>query len=167
MVLGLLAIATVAAMLAIHPFVTYPASLLLLRRWQPAAPAGRPPGARPKPRVALCVCAYNEAGVIADKIANLRALRSLMPDLAIHCFVDGATDGTDKILARHADLIRLTVSPERRGKTFGMNALVAQTDADIVIFTDANVSVPPEGIPRMLDYFDDPEVGCVCGHLVY
>ena len=167
MVLGLLAIATVAAVLAIHPFVTYPASLLMLRRWRPVAPAGQAPGTGPRPRVALCVCAYNEAGGIADKIANLRALHTLMPDLAIHCFVDGATDGTDKILARHGDLIRLTVSPERRGKTFGMNALVAQTDADIVIFTDANVLVPPEGIPRMLEYFDDPQVGCVCGHLIY
>ena len=171
MLLGLLTIAMVAAMLAIHPFVTYPASLMVLRRWlRPGAPRpapdGAPGAARPR-RVAVCFCAYNEAGVIADKIANLRALHALMPDLAIHCYVDGATDGTDEILSRHADLIRLTVSSERRGKTFGMNLLVDQTDADIVIFTDANVLVPPEGIPRLLEYFDDPEVGCVCGHLIY
>jgi cellulose synthase/poly-beta-1,6-N-acetylglucosamine synthase-like glycosyltransferase len=166
MLLSLVAIALVASLLAVHPFITYPASLLAVRRWRrrdpaPDAPAGAPP------RVALCFCAYNEAGVIRDKIANLRALRTRMPDLAIHCFVDGATDGTDRILAEAADLLTLTVSSERRGKTFGMNMLVAQTDADIVIFTDANVMVPPEGIPRLLEYFADPDVGCVCGHLVY
>jgi cellulose synthase/poly-beta-1,6-N-acetylglucosamine synthase-like glycosyltransferase len=166
MFLSLVALALVAALLAVHPFVTYPASLVLLRPWCRPAPSARV-AARPAPRVALCFCAYNEAGVIRDKIANLRELRACLPALAIHCFVDGATDGTDRILADHADLLRLTVSPERRGKTFGMNSLVAQTDADIVIFTDANVMVPPDGIARLLEYFDDPAVGCVGGHLVY
>src|SRR5262249_33105865 len=135
-------------------------------RWRgAAAPAGAVGGA--PARAALCFCAYNEAGVIRDKIANLRALKARLPDLAIHCFVDGATDGTERPLAEHPDLARLTVSPERRGKTFGMNTLVAQTDADIVIFTDANVMVPAEGIPRLIDYFADPAVGCVSGHLIY
>ncbi|MEJ0071246.1 MAG: hypothetical protein WDO24_23670 [Pseudomonadota bacterium] len=27
--------------------------------------------------------------------------------------------------------------------------------------------MPPDGIPRLLRYFDDPAVGCVCGHLIY
>jgi len=166
MLLSLVVIAVVAALLTIHPFVTYPASLLLLRRWcRPSAQPAVAPGA-PR-RVALCFCAYNEAGVIGDKIVNLRLLREHLPELAIHCYVDGATDGTDRILADHADLLRLTVGSERRGKTFGMNTLVAQTDADIVIFTDANVMVSPDGLPRLLEYFDDPTVGCVCGHLVY
>jgi cellulose synthase/poly-beta-1,6-N-acetylglucosamine synthase-like glycosyltransferase len=166
MVVGLIILAAISLGLATHPFVSYPASLLLLRRWAPVAVRTAPPGP-PAPRAALCFSAYNEADVIGDKIANLRALRARMPDLAIHCFVDGASDGTDRILAEHTDLLRLTVSPERRGKTFGMNTLVAQTDADIVIFTDANVMVPPEGIPRLLEYFADPGVGCVCGHLIY
>jgi cellulose synthase/poly-beta-1,6-N-acetylglucosamine synthase-like glycosyltransferase len=48
-----------------------------------------------------------------------------------------------------------------------MNALLARTDADIVIFTDANVLIDPAGAKRLGDYFDDPSVGCVCGHLVY
>jgi len=168
MLLSLVATALVASLLAVHPFLTYPASLLAVRRWR-RRPPGPPQSPAPTgaPRAALCFCAYNEAGVIRDKIANLRALRAHMPDLAIHCFVDGATDGTDRILAEHTDLLSLTVSAERRGKTFGMNTLVAQTDADIVIFTDANVMVPPEGIPRLLEYFADSAVGCVCGHLVY
>ncbi len=168
MVMGLIILAAISLGLAAHPFVSYPASLLLLRRWAGVAVRTAPPGVgATAPRVALCFCAYNEADVIGDKIANLRALRARMPGLAIHCFVDAASDGTDRLLAQHADLLRLTVSPERRGKTFGMNTLVAQTDADIVIFTDANVMVPPDGIPRLLEYFADPGVGCVCGHLIY
>ncbi len=167
MLVSLIVVATVALALAAHPFVSYPASLLAVRRWRGAAAPAGVVAADPRARAALCFCAYNEAGVIRDKIANLRALRACMPDLAIHCFVDGATDGTDRILAEHTDLLRLTVSADRRGKTFGMNTLVAQADADIVIFTDANVMVPADGIPRLLDYFADPTVGCASGHLIY
>jgi cellulose synthase/poly-beta-1,6-N-acetylglucosamine synthase-like glycosyltransferase len=165
MLVSLIAVATIALVLAAHPFVSYPASLLAVKRWRGGAVPTRA-GAAPT-RAALCFCAYNEAGVIRDKIANLRELRARLPDLAIYCFVDGATDGTDRILAAEAGLLRLTVSPERRGKTFGMNTLVAQTDADIVIFTDANVMVPADGVPRLIDYFADPEIGCVSGHLIY
>src|SRR5260221_1599643 len=167
MLLGLIVVATVALALAAHPFVSYPASLLAVRRWRGAAAPAGVVAADPRARAALCFCASNEAGVIRDKIANLRALRACMPDLAIHCFVDGATDGTDRILAEHTDWLRLPVSADRRGKTFGMNTLVAQADADIVIFTDANVMVPADGIPRLLDYFADPTVGCASGHLIY
>lgn len=167
----LIAIAFVGLALAAHPFATYPLSLIVARRWfRRAAPYPPPVVARSErslPRLALCFCAYNEAAVIEQKIANLRQLRERIPGLAIYGFVDGATDGTDARLARHPDLINLTVSPERRGKTAGMNNLVAQTSAEIVVFTDANVMVDADGVLRLLDYFDDPEIGCVSGHLVY
>src|SRR4051812_43789639 len=99
MVVGLIILAAISLGLAAHPFVTYPASLLLLRRWARVAVRTAAPGPGPgaetgvaAPRVALCFCAYNEADVIGDKIANLRALRARMPELSIHCFVDGASD---------------------------------------------------------------------------
>ncbi len=48
MLLSLAAIALVAALLAVHPFVTYPASLLVLRRWYPPTPPAATP-AQPAP----------------------------------------------------------------------------------------------------------------------
>ena len=36
-----------------------------------------------------------------------------------------------------------------------------------MVFTDANVMFAPDALPRLLRPFADPEVGCVCGHLVY
>ncbi|MEJ0071245.1 MAG: hypothetical protein WDO24_23665 [Pseudomonadota bacterium] len=71
--------------------------------------------------------------MIRDKIANLRALRAHMPELAIHCFVDGATGRHRSYSRRPRGSAAADRQPERRGKTFGMNCLVAQTDADIVI----------------------------------
>jgi cellulose synthase/poly-beta-1,6-N-acetylglucosamine synthase-like glycosyltransferase len=48
-----------------------------------------------------------------------------------------------------------------------MNRLVAETRAEIVVFTDANVMLAPDALQRLLRWFADPAVGCVCGHLSY
>jgi cellulose synthase/poly-beta-1,6-N-acetylglucosamine synthase-like glycosyltransferase len=48
-----------------------------------------------------------------------------------------------------------------------MNLLVAQSTADIIVFTDANVEIDPGAIDALVRRFNDPEIGCVCGHLVY
>lgn len=162
----LIALGSVAIVLALHPFATYPLALRVLRRLAPAPPLRRLANAA-MPRCALCVCAYNEAGVIEQKIENMLGLRDRVPDLEILVYVDAATDGTAALAARHADRIRLLVGGERRGKSHGMNQLVAATSAEIVVFTDANVMFDGEAIPRLLRAFDDPTVGCACGHLRY
>jgi cellulose synthase/poly-beta-1,6-N-acetylglucosamine synthase-like glycosyltransferase len=48
-----------------------------------------------------------------------------------------------------------------------MNLLVGMTDADIVVFSDANVLFAPGAISRLVTPFADPAVGCACGHLRY
>ncbi|MBL8701928.1 MAG: glycosyltransferase [Alphaproteobacteria bacterium] len=162
----LLGLGGLALVLAVHPFLTYPIVLRLMRRFAPAPALHRGRSGEPL-RVALCVCAYNEAGVIERKIANMLDLRDRVPGLEILLYVDAATDGTAAIAARYADRIRLVVATERRGKTHGMNQLVAATAADIVVFTDANVMFDAEAIPRLAGAFADPIVGCACGHLRY
>ncbi len=148
---------------ALHPFLSYPLSLRVLARGR-ARPirAGAPPQS-----VALCVCAYNEAAVIAARVDNILAQRADFPDLEVLIYVDAATDGTAAILRGYGDRIRLVVSPARHGKTFGMNTLVGMTSADIVVFSDANVLFAPGAIRRLVAPFADQEVGCACGHLRY
>jgi len=161
----LLVLGAALLLLALHPFVTYPLSLLALARLRPLPlHAGRVP---PRGRAALCVCAYNEERVIGDKIANMLALRRAAPDLELLLYVDAATDRTAEIARHFAGEIRLVVSSARQGKTHGMNTLVAMTDADFLIFTDANVMFDLEAVPALLQPFADPAVGCVCGHLLY
>jgi cellulose synthase/poly-beta-1,6-N-acetylglucosamine synthase-like glycosyltransferase len=158
-------------LVAVHPFVTYPLSLWLLRwRRGGAEPIDRLPAPNLVPlakRFAICMSAYNEEPVIRAKIANLLALRRRLGGLQILVYVDGASDRTAEILAEYGDQIRLFAATERRGKTYGMNRLVAEATAPIVVFTDANVTIEDDALLRLADYFDDPEVGCVCGHLRY
>jgi cellulose synthase/poly-beta-1,6-N-acetylglucosamine synthase-like glycosyltransferase len=163
----LLALAALFFVLATHPFLTYPLSLRLMAQGQRRRPLAVPPDPAAGPSFAICVCAYNEAAVIERKLQNMLDLRDRVGALDILVYVDAATDGTAELLEPYRDRATIIVSPERRGKTHGMNLLVGQTDADIIVFTDANVMIDREAIPALARQFADPEVGCVCGHLSY
>jgi cellulose synthase/poly-beta-1,6-N-acetylglucosamine synthase-like glycosyltransferase len=153
--------------LAAHSFVTYPLSLRLLRRFRPAPIRPAEPN-RPRPTFSICVCAHNEAGVIRDKVANLLALRERTPGgLEILIYDDASVDGTGEILRGYGDRLTVVSAPERTGKTVGMNRLVAMSRGEIVVFSDANVTVAADALEKLAPYFADPEVGCVCGHLRY
>lgn len=154
-------------LLAVHPFVTYPLSLRLLARMRPRPVRhGDVAG-----RVAFCVCAYNEEGVIRAKLDNMLAVGDALGGIEVLVYVDGATDGTAEILRDYAERskgrVRAVVSEARLGKTYGMNTLVGLTDADLLVFSDANVTFAADALPKLLAPFADPEVGCVCGHLMY
>src|SRR5215472_5101787 len=135
----------------IHPFTTYPLSLLLIRRWRPASTAGAC-GPESSADLAICCCAYNEESVIEEKNSNLMMLKELLPTLEILVYVDAATDRTTELLRRYDDRIVLHVSPERRGKTHGMNLLVGMCAAPIVVFTDAGVTIEPMALVNLQRY---------------
>lgn len=156
---------------ALHPFTTYPVSLVLFRllsigrrlRVRESLISGAPkPG-----DVAICMCAYNEERVIVSKLENLLALKRMYPGLELYVYVDGASDRTPELVQSYESEVHVVVSRERRGKTHGMNRLVSMVQKPIVMFTDANVIVDPRAPERLVQYFADPEIGCVCGQLNY
>lgn len=161
----LLVIACISLLFAMHPFVTYPLSLLALKAWRPRPAAVT--ADESQLTFAICMCAYNEAAVIEAKVLNLLALREREPDLQIYIYVDAASDRTAEILRRYAAQIHLHVSPERHGKTYGMNLLALQAKADILVFTDANVMLDMDCLRDLKRHFADPQLGCVCGNLNY
>lgn len=106
--------------------------------------------------------------MIREKVADLLQLREASGgNLDIAIYADAPTDGTTAILEAYRDQVRLVVSPERHGKTHGMNLLVAGTTASIIAFTDANVRVAPDAIAVLRRYFADGSIGCVCSNLTY
>ena len=161
---ALVSFGALALLLAAHPFVTYPMSLRVLVRLRP-----RPlrPAPATAPTIALCVCAYNEERVIEAKVENMLAMRAAVPDLEILVYVDAASDRTAEILRGYGAHIQLVAGTVRHGKTHGMNLLVGMTAAELVVFSDANVMFDADAVPRLVAPFADPEVGAVCGHLVY
>jgi cellulose synthase/poly-beta-1,6-N-acetylglucosamine synthase-like glycosyltransferase len=167
----LVAIGTIFLAIAIWPFGPYQFSLILahrLRRFPPAPDPARSGASRVDETFAVCLCAYNEAAVIADKVEDLLRLQQAAGgNLEILIYVDAASDDTVSILAPYRESVRLVVGKDRRGKTYGMNLLVAQTRASIVMFTDANVRIEPTAVAVLRRYFADPSIGCVCSNLQY
>lgn len=152
--------ALVLGLLAVFPYLIYPATLRLLHE----RPVKR--GAF-EPSTTLVFCAYNEAASAAAKLDNLRAIRRAWPAMRFRCFVDKSSDDTLELLRAHPDLLTVHEAPVRVGKATGMARMMAECDADIVIFTDANVMLDPASVAPLLSYFADPEVGGVCGTLHY
>jgi cellulose synthase/poly-beta-1,6-N-acetylglucosamine synthase-like glycosyltransferase len=152
---------------ACHPFVTYPCSLIVLRALYPVRRSLHNGVPQTELSCAICVCAYNEERGIERKVQNMLALRAREPHLQILVYVDGVEDRTAEILQKYAPQLDLHIATERRGKTHGMNLLASKAQADILIFTDANVLMDLDCVSDLRRHFSDPDIGCVCGSLVY
>jgi cellulose synthase/poly-beta-1,6-N-acetylglucosamine synthase-like glycosyltransferase len=81
-------VGVVCLLLALHPFVTYPLSLLALRSSRKGVVSNQPADVSRSLSFAICMCAYNEERVIEKKIRNLLALRERNPGLQIFVYVD-------------------------------------------------------------------------------
>jgi len=146
----------------LHPYVVYPCTL-----WLAGLVTGEQSGtdARGTPSVALAIAAYNEREVIERKLQNSFALE--YPDEKLHIAVldDGSTDGTDDIVRSYADRgVELYRVEGRVGKTACQNAFVADAEADVVVFSDADSMYDADAVRRLVDRFE-PGVGCVVGDL--
>lgn len=159
----LIGFALVFLLLAVHPYVFYPLSLMAMRR----RPVRLPKGDWTRPKVAICMSAYNEEKVIVAKLESLLTMVDYYGPAEIHIYVDGSTDRTAELLAPYRDRIDLVVCDERRGKTAGMKELVGRTDAAILAFTDANVEVPPHSLLFLAAQLQDPDVCCASARLNY
>lgn len=160
-----LLLAGVSLLIAAHPYLSYPLSLLAARQMRRRSLAAE--GPRPG-RVDIVFCAYNEERAIAAKLDNVLELIERDPLLQARVYLDGPTDRTPEIIASKThERLHVTVATQRGGKSRGMNRLLTESDADIVIFTDANVILDSAVAQAARAAFRDPAVGCLCGHLLY
>ncbi len=120
----------------------------------PAEPVAWPP-------LTAVVPAYREAGVIADKVADLRANGYAGP-LAI---VVVAEDGETACAARAVGATVVEPS-ERLGKAQAVNLGVAEAGTDLVVLTDANNRLAPGSLALLVRHLLDPGVGAVAGEKV-
>lgn len=156
----------VFGIVAIHPFTTYPLSLWCLRKLRSAPP--KLSATHQSPSVAICVCAYNAAGSIEKKLANLRELADAYPgEVAVYIYNDGSDDGTGEILQAYADVFEIVDGGGRSGKSVGMNTLLSRCREELVVFSDANVQIDLNALAVFARHFESPKVGCVCGTLHY
>jgi cellulose synthase/poly-beta-1,6-N-acetylglucosamine synthase-like glycosyltransferase len=119
------------------------------------------------PPVSVIIAAHNEVAVIADRIENLLALDYPRDALEIVIASDGSTDGTDAAVGRYASRGVRLVEPGRVGKGAALEAAVAASSNDILVFSDANSHYAPDAMRALVRPFADPDVGGVAGNQVY
>lgn len=157
-----LALLGLAAALAFWSYVVYP---LVIARM-----GSRRSSDESRPQVPLSVevvvSAADEEDVIAARVRDLLAQQWDGPyRVTVGC--DGCRDGTaDAARSSGGDRVRVVEFLERRGKAAVINDLVSGSEADVIVFTDANTRFDPGAVATLLAPFADPRVGAVCGRLV-
>jgi cellulose synthase/poly-beta-1,6-N-acetylglucosamine synthase-like glycosyltransferase len=154
----------VAALL--QAYVVYPLSLLVRRRLSAGAADQTEPAAWPT--ITLLISAYNEEDILRRKLENVARLDYPRDRLRTIVVSDGSTDGTDAIARAFASAgIELAAFSGRRGKVACLDLVVPELTSDLVVMSDANSLYEPASLKRLARRFGNPEVGCVCGELLY
>jgi cellulose synthase/poly-beta-1,6-N-acetylglucosamine synthase-like glycosyltransferase len=165
-VIGIELLYWIQAALVFYVYVGYPVLLWAWNRLRPERPVPARDGFAPS--VSLIIPAFNEELVIAQKLENSLALRYPAAQLEILVVSDGSTDRTAEIVRDYADRgIRLLDLPENVGKAAAENKAVERIHGDILLFTDANVSLGRDAVRNLARHFSDPQVGCVIGQVTY
>ena len=120
-----------------------------------------------EPSVSIIIAARNEAADIGRRLENLAALDYPRDRLEVVIASDGSEDATAAIVARWAERgVRLLDLP-RVGKADALNAAVAASTGEILVFSDANSMFAPDAVRALVRRFADPEVGGVAGDQRY
>jgi cellulose synthase/poly-beta-1,6-N-acetylglucosamine synthase-like glycosyltransferase len=121
----------------------------------------------PPPSIEVLVAAADEEDSIEARIANLLAQDAPGPfRIAIGC--DGCRDRTaERARTSGSPALRVFEFPIRRGKAAVLNALARESDADLLLFTDANTRFEPGAVRGLAEAFADPGVGAACGRLLF
>jgi biofilm PGA synthesis N-glycosyltransferase PgaC len=123
----------------------------------------RPTALDERPVVSVVVPAYNE-GIVLEN-----CLRSLMATdyrrLEVIVVDDGSTDDTWAVMqrmGREFPTIRM-LTQENAGKGAALNHGASVASGRFFVFVDADSVFQADTVQRMLEAFDDPRVGAVCG----
>jgi dolichyl-phosphate beta-glucosyltransferase len=124
--------------------------------------------------VAIVLPAYNEEARLGPGLDELFAYVSsdagraaLPPDVRVLVVDDGSTDGTAAIVHNRPEALvpptatstRLSVlSLPHRGKGAAVRAGMLAVDADILVFTDADMATPPDQLGPLLAALRDHDI---------
>jgi cellulose synthase/poly-beta-1,6-N-acetylglucosamine synthase-like glycosyltransferase len=120
------------------------------------------------PAVTLVVSAFNEAGVIREKLENALGLDYPKPLFEVLVISDGSDDGTDGIVQEYAERgVKLCRQNVRQGKSAGLTRFVPEANGEILVFSDANSIYSPDALRKLVRHFADPQIGFAVGYQRY
>lgn len=144
-----------------YPYAIYPLALAVLNRL-----GGRRDhvAAALEPTVSIIMPVHNEARRIEAKIRNLLELDYPREKIQILVIGDACTDDTlHRAAAAGEGVVETIALSTRAGKAAGLNAGLARSRGEIIVFTDAAIMLERASLRALLAHFSDPQVGCVSG----
>jgi glycosyltransferase involved in cell wall biosynthesis len=140
--------------LLVYAYVGFPLLVAVrgLLRARPIAGGGEPPF------VTVVIPAFNEAGIIHEKLENTLSLDYPPDRVEVVVASDGSADATNDLVERFGRGVRLLVLP-RIGKNRALSEAAAVARGDVLVFTDADTKLTRETLLRVTAPFADPEVG--------
>ncbi len=152
---------SLAAILAIPPLGPLLFVLINALSWTRGRPLPAPAGLGP---VSVLIPARDEVANIERCVRAVDAAQGPISEIIV--YDDGSTDGTSEVLARlQAELPRLRVlrgaglPPGWVGKVHACHQLTARATAPLLLHLDADVSLAPDGLLRMLSLLATPAQG--------
>src|SRR6266481_3042009 len=118
-----------------------------------------------QPVVSVLIPAYNEETVIVYTINS--ALESDYPRLEVIVVDDGSSDGTGELLDEQFGrnpAVRVFHQPNR-GKSAALSHALAEASNGIIVTIDADTSVEPDAVSKLVRHFVNPRVGAVAGNV--
>jgi len=115
--------------------------------------------------LSVVIPAYNEERVIGDSLARVGAYLEQHTDPELIVVDDGSRDRTRDIVrevAQQYPFIRLVENDRNRGKGYSIKHGILESRGDYVLFTDADLVYPIEGVEpfiKALDHGADVAVG--------
>jgi len=154
----------ISALIVGYVYVGYPCLLAAWARIAERRPRRAAFQGGAWPSISIVIAARNEAPRLAARVANL--LEQDYPGRReIIVVSDGSTDAPARALAPFGPAVRLIDVPPG-GKPLALNAGVAASTGDILVFADARQQFAPGALVALIRNFADPGVGGVTGELV-
>lgn len=116
-----------------------------------------------EPLVSIVVPAYNEGVVLETCVRSIVA--TSYPRTEVIVVDDGSSDDTAAVMAalgREFSQIRM-IQQANAGKGAALNHGASVSSGEVLVFVDADSLFQEDTLQRMLEGFDDENVGAVCG----
>lgn len=119
--------------------------------------------------ISILISAYNEEKVIKDRIENLAEQNYDFEKVEVFVGSDNSKDKTDEILlelSQKFKWLKFFSYKQRGGKAGVLNKLINEAKNEIIVFTDANTIFDKDVLKNLVKYFDNNDIGGVCGKLI-
>ena len=151
----------------VYTYLLYPILLIALAAIRRSINAPRKLNDADLPTVSVLIVAHNEESVIRERIENLLALDYPRDKLELVIASDASRDRTVDIVKEYpGQSIRLIAFTARTGKSAVLDSVIPQLKGSLAVLSDANTMMEPSAVRRLVRWFQDPQVGVVCGKLV-